>query len=143
MALDKYLIGLVVVAVVIISGIMIITDLDNNYSEVDITNKSALRSLNTSAQDTLTGLDTLAQDQKDATFFSSLASGLDILDAMLKGTFQAIRFVKDSFSLVDNLVEIAAKEIGIPPIFIGAAMTVIILFVTFASIAMIIRFRSG
>jgi hypothetical protein len=133
--LDKWVIAFVIFGVIIAGGLLITVDIEKTY---DVTiNDSAHGSWNE-----LTGL--INETYGISTDMSGKATGEDVedtgmLESLLRGSYLALKQVKNTFSMFTSVIEIIALELGIPAFFLTAAMAVMTIAVIFALIYLFMR----
>jgi len=140
MELDKFLIGLLVFTAIIVGGVLVIGNLNDNYSDVMDEN------INTSAfgdvYDTTDDIYNLSQDMKGAVLGGEVDEEATE-DSMFKGVYTTLRFVQSSFGLVGDIVNAIASEIGIPSFFITLALAALAISIIFGIIYIIFRIAKG
>ena len=62
-------------------------------------------------------------------------------ESLVKGTYSAIRLVRNSFTIVGGIMNAMAREIGIPLIFVYSATTILLVSIIFSIIYLIFRFK--
>lgn len=146
MGLEKYLIGMVIFALVIIIGVLAIADVDNNYTEFNISDSDNSSYYNLSLQ---------AQEMLDESYEVSNSSSSKVIgsdtevdddnvwDSMLKGAWSSLRLLGNSFGLIDETAGVIQKEVGILPIFRQIIFIVITLLILFGIIYIIFRLGRG
>ena len=139
--IETLLIGIIVFAVFIVSGTLMIADINTNYNTT-IGNDEDFNSTYALSNRMLSETNATTQDMKEKMLDSDVST-TDTISSMLKGGFSAIRLVKDSFSLVFNLINNIAIALSIPTFFVGAAFTIITILVIFAIIYLVMIGRTG
>jgi len=144
MGLEKYLIGMIVFAMVIIIGILAVTDVDSNYNDFNVSSSS---------NDSYHNLSVKAQAMIDESYEISNTSSSKVIgsttevdndnvwDSMLKGAWSSFRLLGNSFGLIDETAGVVQNELGILPIFRQILFIVITLIIIFGIIYLI--FRAG
>lgn len=137
MRLDKWLIGLLIMSTIILTGIYLMADVDDNYMQVDFTEDLSKFS---DDLDVTGDLNSSSQSMKDDLFGGSVDDD-NTENSMYTGMFSAARFVTNSFEMFGNMINSIVIETQIPPFFVGIAITVITLLVVFAGIYLVRGFQ--
>lgn len=137
MDLDKFIIGLLVFTAIIIGGSFIIGDLNNNYAFAG-TNISTNQF--GSVYDTTNQIYNLSMDMKQDVLGSTVSSGTT-QDDMFNGVYKAMRLIPQAFSLVGDIINAIALNVGIPSFFIGLGLAALSISIIFAIIYIIFRVR--
>lgn len=140
MELDKFLLGLLVFTAIVIGGVLIIGNSNENYHEYMSNNIST--SDYAELQNNTNALYDMSQDMKDSTFGGELDEDATE-DSMYKGGYKTIRFISSSFSLVGNIIEAIAIKIGIPQVFITLALAALTISIIFGIVMIIFRIARG
>ena len=131
---DSFLIGLVLFSLFIVAGTLILQDIITNY-DLNVTTDE-YRGVYNITED----MYGLSQDMKEATIEGDLEGGDESWESMTKGSYSAVRMLRESFSLVGGIADAVAKEIGIPSIFIKSLMIILTIMIVFALIYLVFRF---
>lgn len=135
MEIPKFLIGILVFTAIVLGFTLIIGDLNNSYQGVGA-------NVSTSdfgdVYDTTDELYNISNDMKN----SVLGGDVDedsTEDSMFKGAYKAVRFTRESFGLVGDIINSIANVLPIPAPFVALALTAIVILVIFAFIYLIFR----
>ena len=139
--IETLLIGLVVFGVFIVSGVLMIADINSNYNTT-IGNDENFNSTYTLSNRMLSETNKTTQDMQEKMLDSDVST-TDTISSMLKGGFSAIRLVKNSFGLVNSLLHNIASALDIPTFFVGAAFTIILILVVFTIIYLVMIGRTN
>ena len=139
--IETLLIGIIVFAVFIVSGTLMIADINTNYNTT-IGNDEDFNSTYALSNRMLSETNATTQDMKEKMLDSDVST-TDTISSMLKGGFSAIRLVKNSFGLVYSLLNNIAIALSIPKFFVGAAFTIMIILVVFSIIYLVMIGRTG
>lgn len=90
--------------------------------------------------DTIDDMYNISQDQKSFVLGAELDED-NIVDSSYKGTFGAVRLVKNTFKLFGNIVNDIADVLHVPTFFITFLMTAITIAVIFGIISVVLRFK--
>ena len=142
MQLDKFLIALLIFSAVVLTGVLMIGDINNSYNKTnDNYSDTYFTNISNKSEAILDSLYSVSLDMKDDTLGADVEED-STEDSMFKGSFSAIRLVKDSFGLVGNVMTVLEDAIGVPKMFIGLTMTAISILVIFSLIYLVFRFKS-
>lgn len=138
MKLEGFLIGFVLFSVFIVGMVYVIGDINENYQGIIASNLSS-----SEFNETYNNIDemyNLSNDQSEQIFGSDLESD-NFVDTAYKGTFAALRQIRNTFSLLGDLFQDLVKQLGIPSFFVKFAMTALLLTIIFGIIAYVLRFK--
>lgn len=136
LSIDKFILSVLVFSVIVVSGTLMISDLNSSYSDVNISDDDFDDSLNQ-----VDDIYTLSGGAKDD------VSGGEVDDettenSLFKGGFKsARRFFTGMFSIPGQIIKSIADVIGIPRVFVDAAIAALLVILTFALIYLVFRFR--
>ena len=140
MELDKFLIGIIVFTVIIVSGVLIIADMNNNYEGVMEENISTDEF--SDVYDTTDEIYNMSQNIKTSIIGKDVEEG-GTEDSMFLGTYQALRFLSKSFKITGDILNSVASVLGIPRFLIVLALAAITIAVIFGIIMIILRIARG
>lgn len=139
MKLDQFLIGLLLVAAFISSGMLFILDVHTNYAPYGASiDESLFNSTYGNATDIIGEMRDDASVMEDKSLEGDVAEE-DTLDTVVRGSFSAVRVITGSFSLISNLFVAVGNVIGVPSWLIGTAFAAIIILIVFAVIRIFTR----
>lgn len=138
MKIEGFLLGFVIFSVFIVGFVYVIGDLNTNYQGIVQNNISTSKFNNT--YNTINNIYNLSNDQSDAVFGSELETD-NFVDTAYKGAYTALRQIRTTFSLMGNIFNDVATEIGIPSFFIKFALTALLLLIIFGIISYVLRFK--
>jgi len=138
MQIDKYLIAILVFGILIVGANLVINDIQTSYNTT-ITDDD-FSTINAQANKILNDSYTISESAKDKTFGGEVTE-VTAWESMLTGAYSAISLVSGSFILVGDVLNSVARKVGIPPIFIAAAITLMVISVIFGLIYLIFRFK--
>lgn len=144
MQIDKFVIGLVVFGLVLLSGVLMIVDTDNNYDDFNLTSdeSSSFTNLQTRANEILNTTDEMTEEQKNEIIGSNGSVESDAAwESMIKGGYSAIKVTSGSFGLANDALGTVQEELKFPSYFKNAAFGIIVLLVVFALIYMVFRYK--
>lgn len=137
MRLDKFLLAMLCFSVFIIGAMLIWGDTVTNYNVTENVSDSF-----SGVYDTIDDTYDLSQDMKSHTLEGEIAGGDESWESMAKGSYSAIRMIKNSFTLVGDIIDAIAREVGVPSFFIKAAMTALTILILFAIIYLVFRYQN-
>ena len=139
MRIDQFLIGILCISVIIVAGVLVWGNTIDNY---DLNTTTTSEGANFSGvYDTIDATYNLSQDMKSQTLEGEIEGADESWESMAKGSYGAVRLVKNSFALIGDILDAIARQVGIPSFFIKAAMTAISILVIFAIIYLVFRFK--
>ena len=134
MALENWIIALIVFMVGIVILVPMINDANDTYGlnlSDELYNESFMK---------LNETYNITQEQKTSLFGKKLDEA-DTADSMFLGGFTTIRNVRKYFSLFGNIVNSAARTLGMPQELIKAALAVLTISIIFSTIYLIFRVK--
>ena len=138
MKLESYLLAFLVFSVIVVAGVLTISDVNHNYEGI-IDNNISTSKFN-STYDTANTMYNLSQDQKDAVLGGEV-SETNFVDSSYKGAYTAIRMISGSFGLIGGIINAIAIELSIPGYMVAFAMAAITIAIIFGIISLILRFK--
>ena len=146
MALDKYLIGIVIFALVIVIGVLAVADVDNNYNDFNVSQSSndSFHNLSVKAENMITN--TYETSNRSSSKIIGSETKVDddnVFDSMLKGAWSSLRLLGNSFGLIDETAGVVQNELGILPIFRTILFIVITITIIFGIIFILFRLGRG
>lgn len=140
--LDKLVIGMLVFVLVIVVGNLIISDVDNNYDEFNLSTSEndSFNTLNTKANSIVNDLysDSKSINQKVSGEDGEVEDE-DKWESMVKGAYSAVLLIPKSFGLIDATAGVIEGELGINPIFRLLLFTAIVFMVGITLVYLIFR----
>lgn len=140
MELDKFLLGVLVFTALIVGGVLIIGNFNENYDDVMQDNIST--SDFTSVYDTTDEIYNLSQDMSDGILGGEVDED-DTSDSMFKGGYKTLRFIQSSFSLVGDIISAIATRMGIPSFFVTLALAALTISIIFGILYLVFRVAKG
>ena len=138
MKLVAFLLGFVLFSLFIVTGVLIMADINHNYAGIIDSNLST--SEFNSTYSVIDEMYNVSQSQKDQVFGAEI-SDTNVIDSSYKGVFSAIRLVRSTFSLMGNIMNDVSIRIGVPSYFIKFGLTALTISIIFALIAIVLRFQ--
>lgn len=130
MRIDEFLVAFVVFSVIVVTGVLLIGDLNTNYN-LDIDTSDFNETYNT-----IDTMYNLSQDMKEKTIDADI-SDEESWESMAKGSYSALRLTKDTFGLVGDIINQVAKQLGVPAYMVTFALTVVTIVLIFAIILLV------
>lgn len=138
MKLESFLIGFIIFSVFVVAGVFIMADINTNYEGIIESNLST--SEFNSTYNTIDTMYNISQAQKEQVIGAELEE-TNVIDTSYKGAFSAIRLVRNTFSLLGNIINDVARVIHIPSFFVKFALAGVTILVIFGIISIILRFK--
>lgn len=133
MKLDSFVLGFIAFSVVILTGVAFIGDINNSYS----------LTMNTSdfneVYNTINETYDIGQQMKSQTIDADI-SETDSWESMTKGSYSAVRIVKQTFTLSGDIINAIAIKLQIPGYFVTFAIISLLIMIVFAIIYLFMRF---
>lgn len=132
MKLDAFLIGFVIFSLIVVTGVLMVQDVNVNYG-VDVDTSDFNETYNTIDEmyDVSTGMQGHVLDTE--------LSDTEAWESSVKGSYSAVRLVKNTFSLFSNIITSISQTLGIPSYFIKFALTAVTILILFAIIYLFMR----
>lgn len=139
MELPKFIISIIIFAVVIVTGVAMIGDVNNSYN-ISIGDESKFSDIYNQSEQIINNTYDTGQAQGEDLFGANI-SGDATEESMFLGAFSAIRLVTDHFELVGDVIRATAEAVGVPTYFITITLVIINILVLFAMVYLVFRFR--
>lgn len=137
MEIDKFMIGMLVFSAIILTGTLVIGDINNNYPDIEMSTSDF-----SEVYDTTDQLYNTSQTMKGSILGGEVDDD-NTENSMFRGVYSALRSVTLSFELFGDLVNAIAGTLGIPAFFITFGLAALALAITFALIYIIFRIAKG
>lgn len=134
--LDQFMIGFIAFSFLIVTAVFFIQDMNNNYSTINASTDSFGPVYNT-----INETYGIGENMKNLTLDADI-SDTTTLESMTKNTFSALRLIKNTFTLIGDIMQAISLEIGIPTYMITFALVALTFLITWAIILLILRLRS-
>lgn len=140
MELDKFLIGLLVFVAIVVGGVLIISNINENYDGIMQNNIST-----NEFGDVYNAADeiyNLSQDMSEDVLGGEVDED-DTADSMFKGGYASLKLLSGSFGIVGDIINAIALTLGIGAFWVGLAMTALTISIIFGMIYLIFRVARG
>lgn len=139
MRFDQILIGFLLFAFFVIGGTLIITDINSNYDDVNISDDKFA-----GVYDKVDEVYGIQQDAQEDTLGGEIEGASDeTFESMTKGSYSAIRLMTGTIPLFTNITNTIATELGIPPFIPKIATIAFMITLIFGLIYLIFRFSQN
>lgn len=132
--LDKFVVAFITFSLFIVAGTFIVTNVNTNYDG----------NVNTSefsgTYDVIDEMYNISQDMKGQTIDADINDD-ESWESMTKGSYSAVRLVKNTFKLIGQIIEDIADVLHVPQFFVVFAITALTVTIIFAVIFLFMRFR--
>jgi len=136
---DQILIGFLLFAFFVIGGTLIITDINSNYDDVNISDDKFA-----GVYDKVDEVYGIQQDAQEDTLGGEIEGASDeTFESMTKGSYSAIRLMTGTIPLFTNITNTIATELGIPPFIPKIATIAFMITLIFGLIYLIFRFSQN
>lgn len=131
---DQLLIALIVFSVVVVTGVLMMGDINDNYN-LNLSTSEYTNTFNT--------IDEIynTSRQAQAHTLGGEVDETDSWESMTKGAFSAMRLLIVAPELIGNIITDVAEEIGIPSFMITAALGTVAILIIFMIIYVVMRFK--
>lgn len=130
-----FIISILIISFIIVSGSLIWGNMIDLYS-INATTDNF-----NATYDVIDETYNISESMKEATLDGELEDGTESWESTVKGSYTAIRFLKNSFTLIGNMLNSIAETIGIPVFAINFAIIGFTVLIIFSIIYMV--FRAG
>jgi hypothetical protein len=139
MRFDHILIGFLLFALFVIGGTLMITDLNSNYDDVNVSSDKFQ-----GVYDKVDEVYGIQQDAEKDTLGGEIEQTNDeTWESMTKGSYSAVRMMTGTIPLFTNVTTTIAMELGIPPFIPKIATIAFLIILTFGLVYMIFRFSQN
>jgi len=153
LSLDKIIISTLVFLAFVVGGVLFIHDVENSYSDENVSmgideyiNETYFITTDTrvDSNEALELSNTSYKLGKDiqGRMFDKEVDESDTESSLFIGAFSVIRLIPTSINLIGNVMNEIAKEVGIPPIFIQIGFSALVILVIFGIIFLIFRVKT-
>lgn len=134
MRLEQMIVGVALFGFIILSGVLLIGDVNESYGKNMSTDdfSEVYYTINESYN--------VAELQKNRTFGSDITTE-DAFDSALRGSFSAARQTKNTFTIINDVLNAIAIRLAIPTYVVTFFITAILAIVVFALIYLFVRFQ--
>ncbi len=139
MELHKWAVGFLIFTAIILTGLLVIGDLNSNYEDLGV-NISTEKLEDANVTGVSDAIYELTLDTKGGVFGADVDE-TDTVDSMFTGSYKAIRFLRDTFKLFGNLIQNLAITLNIPGFFITLTVMGASLLIIFSIIYLVFRFQ--
>ena len=137
MRFDKILFGFLIISLMVLGGVMMINDMDNKYSEENLTLSDEDFDGVYEKIDEVYGI---TSDAKDDTLGADIDE-TDSWESMTKGSYSAVRLVGGSVPMFMNITSVVAEKVGVPSFMVKIAYVAFVITIIFGIIYMIFRYE--
>jgi len=135
LTVPQFLIGMLIFSVVLVTGVGMINNLNDNYAEVNMsTDKFA------DTYDTIDEMYNFSREQEDKVLDAEISDS-ESWESMTKGSYSGIRMVKNTFKLFGDVINNIVGELSIPGYFVIFLFAGFLIWIVWKIIAMIFRFK--
>jgi len=137
MRLDNFLLGVLLASVFIVGGSLIFGDTINTYGLNTTTEDAGFNNV----YDTINETYDISMDMKSSTLDAETEGSDESWESLVKGAYGAVRLVRNSFILSDDMLHAVSKHLGVPEFIVDAAIIAILILIIFAIIYLVFRFK--
>jgi len=140
-ALDKYLVAFLIFGVIMVGGIIVMSDINSHYPTANV-NVNLSSAEEQEFQSLLTDFEDLSDEMQERSL-NETTSTTDAISNLVNGAYKAVKLIGTSFSAIPKMLNIFALKLGINPIFVNAATAALIALVAIALIYLFMRIIPG
>ena len=135
MRLDSFIISLLIFSLFMVVGSMMWYDVISEY-ELNITTDEFKDVYNITDE-----IYDTTRDMQKKTIDAEIKEDEEPWQSLVTGTYSSVRLIRNTFSLFGEIMNVMAREIGIPLIFVYSATTILLVSIIFSIIYLIFRFK--
>lgn len=135
MRLDKFLLGFVMFSLIVLTFVYWVQDTNTLYEPLGV-NMSTDDF--TEVYDTINETYDISQSMKSQTIDGDI-SETDSWESMTKGSYSAVRLIRNTYELSGDIINALAKKYQVPDYFIKFALTALAISIIFAIIYLVMR----
>jgi len=134
---DHILIGFLLLAFTMITGALMVADINNNYDDINISDDKF-----SGVYDKVDEVYGINQEAEEDTLGGQIDQGADdeTWESMTKGSYSAVRMMTGTIPLFTNITNTIASELGVPAFIPKIATIAFLITLVFGLIYMIFRF---
>ncbi len=133
---DQILIGFLLFAFIMITGSLMITDMNDNYDDVNMSDDKF-----GGVYEKVDEVYGIQQDAQDDTLGGEIEQADDeTFESMIKGSYSAVRLMTGTIPLFANITGTVASELGVPAFVPKIAIIAFMITLIFGLIFLIFRF---
>jgi len=142
MALDKFVFGLLIFSLIIVSGIFIVSDVNTSYGEfgTDINLEQYDPEGNFDITDEINPANGSSRTMFDRVFDTGVDADTSE-NSLFTGAFSAIRTMRNFIEYIGTISNTIMSALGIPAFFSSFSIIAITLFITLTGIFLMLRFK--
>jgi len=135
LTIPHWLIGLLIFAAVLVTGVGMIQNLNTNYDDVNMSTEKF--------QDTYDTIDEMYNfsREQEAKVLDAEITDSESWESMTKGSYSGIRMIKNTFKLFGDIVNDIVEELGIPGYFVIFLFAGFLIWIVWKIISMIFRYK--
>jgi hypothetical protein len=141
MGLKEITIGVFVFSFVVLTAMALMDDMNTNYSDVNVNMTSAMNMFD----DDYNLEDEVGNDSNSyykKIFSDSDVDSSDTESSLFAGGFKTLSLVKNSVSMIGNIMSSVANELGLPEYVFKFASGILFIIITFGIIFLIFRLKA-
>lgn len=132
MKLDSFLIGFVIFSLIVVTGVLMVQDVNTTYG-VDVDTGAF-----NETYDTIDEMYEISTGMQGHVLDTEL-SDTEAWESSVKGSYSAVRLIKNTFSLFSGIITSISETLGVPGYFIKFALTAMTISILFGIIYLFMR----
>jgi len=142
MDIKNYLIGIILFGLVITGLFNVLNDSKNSYGfEIDDEYDAVYRNITNEMNNVRNTADDITTDDYLAVRAVDAEQTDDFGGSLIKGAFNSLRLIWNSFGNVKNIIQVTSAQLGIPAFIFGSFLSIIIISISFAIIYALLKIR--
>lgn len=141
MGLKEIVIGVFVFSFVVLVGLLVMGDINANYSDSNVNMTSAINMFDENYDLSDEAIND-SDSYYDKIFSDSDIDSSDAESSLFTGGFKTISLIKNSVGLINNIFDSIAKQLGLPSFVFKFASAILLIVVTFGIIFLIFRLKT-
>ena len=138
--LESYFLAFIVFTLIIVAGMGIITDVNNNYN-VTIGTESEFNTTLSRANEVYNNTYDTSSSMKNSVADADISEDTTE-NSMFKGAFSAVRNSMGVFGIMGGLINDIGGALGVPDVFINLAIAAFLVILAFSLIYLVFRYRA-
>jgi len=142
MALDKFIYGLLIFSLIVVTGFFVVSDVNTNYSDFG----TSINLQQYDQNNTFDVSDNLDADDGDSRTMFDQAFTTEVTtesseNSLFSGAFTALTTIRNFVGVMGNIIGTVMDALNIPPFFQTFATIAVTIFITLTLIYLMLRFK--
>ena len=137
MRLDTFLLAVLTASLFIVGGSLIFGNVIDTYDINTTTDDAGFNNVYNTINETYD----ISMDMKNETLDAETEGGDESWESLVKGGYGAVRLIRNSFVLANDMLHAISLHLGIPQFIVDVAIIAITICIIFAIIYLVFRFK--